>query len=111
MNVIQTPADERSSYFITIELLDEQQNRVTPVTLYWSLTDMNGNIVNSRDSVEVSSPAEANVITLTGDDLAVFEDAITYRLVNVWGTYYSPSAGQNVAFRQQIKFAIRPMIG
>ncbi|MEJ5360136.1 MAG: hypothetical protein WHT06_15860 [Desulfobacterales bacterium] len=111
MNVIQTPAEERSSYFITVELFDEQGNKVTPASLKWKLTDMAGNVVNNRSEVTVSNPADANVIALSGNDLAVFEDAITYRLVTVWGQYYSPSAGGNVDFRQQIKFAIRPMIG
>lgn len=111
MNVIQAPADERSSYFITVELYNEQGAKITPITFKWKLTDMAGNVINSRSEVTVSNPADANVIALTGDDLSVFEDAITYRLVTVWGTYYSPLANGNVDFRQQIKFAVRPMIG
>lgn len=111
MNVIQAPADERSSYFITLELYNEQGAKITPTTLKWRLTDMAGNVINGRGEVVVSTPADSNVIVLTGDDLAVFEDAITYRLVTAWGTYYSPLANGGVDFRQQIKFAIRPMIG
>lgn len=111
MNVLQTPADERSSYFILVEVVNEQGAKITPITLRWRLTDIAGNVINGRSEVTIANPAASNVIALSGDDLAVFDDATTYRLVTVWGTYYSPLANGNVDYRQQIKFAILPMIG
>jgi hypothetical protein len=72
---------------------------------------MRGNVINNRTQVEIMTPGATNTIPLTGADLAMFEDAITYRLLTVWGTYPSPSAGSDLAFRQQIQFPIRPMVG
>jgi len=63
-------AQEKSTYLVTFTFQDENGDVVVPATVVWSLTDGNGNIVNSLTD-QSETPASSITITLTGDDLQV----------------------------------------
>lgn len=63
---------------------------VTPLTMYWTLRDSGGTVINSRTAVEVTSPTDSETIKLSGDDLAIFTDEPSdrpRRYFRVYGTY------------------------
>ncbi len=62
-------AVEGSTYVVTIKFFDENGQPVVPNTAEWTLTDEDGNIVNSRDGVEIGSPDSTIEVLLGGSDL------------------------------------------
>jgi len=81
-------AIEESTYIITAAFTDEDEAAVTPnAGLNWTLTDRDGNIINSRDSVSLTPGTSVNVV-LSGDDLALPGDD-RVRIFTVEGTYDS----------------------
>lgn len=63
-------AQEKSTYLITFNFLDEDGDPVVPATATWSLTDDSGNIMNSLEN-EALTPASTITVALSGDDLQV----------------------------------------
>jgi hypothetical protein len=111
MQVIEEIAEEGSSFYPTVYFYDEAGSAMTPTTLYWKLTDMQGNVINSRSQVEVGAPSTSLTIALTGADLAILGDGIGERLITLWGTYTSVTHGAGQAFTFQAKFNIQPRVG
>lgn len=68
-------ADEGSSYVIAVVLRDENDFLAKPITLNWTLLDINDNVINSRDKVAIISPANENKIVLSGDDLVIIDES------------------------------------
>ena len=64
-------AVEESTVKLTITFTDENDDAATPTSINWTLTDGDGDIINSRDEVAVDVPASSIVLALTGDDLAI----------------------------------------
>jgi hypothetical protein len=106
-------ADEGSSFYLQFSFLDEQIPPVAfvPDTLFWALTDMNGNAINSRSSVTVSVPASTLSIALTGADLNLAGNDIGARLITIWGTWTSGTFGANQTLLFQAQFNVQPRVG
>ena len=104
----ETPI-EGGTFLVTVSFYDEKGNAVTPQSLKWTLSDMEGRVVNNRSEEEISDLSSTVDIFLTGDDLAVFEDDNTRRILTVWGTYNS-SHGNNLPLREQFIFEIEKLI-
>ena len=105
---ITTRAIEEGTCVITCAFSDEDGNAVAPNTLMWTLTDMLGNVINSREQVSVSSPSSSEDIVLSGDDLALQSTEVwteVKRLLTLEGTYDS-SYGSSLPFKEQIEFYV-----
>lgn len=111
MQIIEETAKEGSSFYPTVEFIDEDGAAFTPTTLYWKLTDLRGNVINSRSQVTVGAPSTSLSLNLTGNDLAVLGDNIASRVITVWGTYVSTTFGAGQAFSFQAQFNIQPRVG
>jgi hypothetical protein len=74
-------ATEESTYAITVSWYDESDNAVTPSAATWTLTDLNGNVINSRLAVAIGSLSTSNTIVLKGDDLAIGANGIDRQLL------------------------------
>lgn len=72
LTVLTTEAMEEGSYFIDVDFFDEDETAVVPNpnTIFWTLTDSNGTVINERDYESIAS-ASSIIIELEGDDLAV----------------------------------------
>jgi len=110
MIVLSTVANEQSSYWVTINFLDDDGTNMSTTTLTWTLTDLEGNIINSREDVNVAGPSYQETIELSGADLAVDGNDIVQRIMTLEGTYTSNTYGTGKAFKFQIKFPIEPVI-
>ena len=80
MIVLATVANEKSVYWITINFLDEDNNAMTPDVATWTLTDLKGNIFNSREDVSIVAPGSEETIELSGNDLVVDGNDIIQRI-------------------------------
>jgi len=111
MQIIEEVADEGSSFYPTVSFFNEDGGAFTPTTLTWKLTDMRGNVVNSRSAVVVGAPSTTLALELTGADLEVIGDNVVSRLITVWGTYVSATYGSGQPFSYQAMFNIQPRVG
>lgn len=102
---LTTEAVEQSTFVVTVSFTDETGAPVTPnAGLAWTLTDRQGNVINSRSAVAIT-PGESVEIVLGGADLETGEsDAL--RLLTVQGTYNS-NAGTNLPLAEEVEFYVR----
>jgi hypothetical protein len=100
-------AVEESTYVVAVAFLDEVGDEVIPETIVWSLTDLDGNVINSRSDVEVSPTAASINIVLSGDDLAI--SSTLDRVVTVEATYNS-AYGVDLPLRAAAKFSIENLV-
>lgn len=107
MTVLTDKAQEEGTYIITLTYYDEDNNAVTPNTVTWDLTDVNGKVINSRSSVSISSPSTSNDVVLQGDDLRIIRKDRLGRRMTVEYTYDS-DAGSDLPGKAEIYFEIEP---
>jgi hypothetical protein len=62
-------ATEGGSVFVTAEFTDRNESDVVPNSITWSLTDEDGDIINSREDIAIVTPAASVTIEISGDDL------------------------------------------
>lgn len=105
MDELDSRAVEKSTYAITLTFTDSTEQSVSPDTLSWSLTDLDGNIINSREDVTVSSPSSTETIVLSGDDLAIPNRSKRERILSAEGTYTS-DLGSGLPIKESVKFII-----
>jgi len=108
---LTTHAKEKSTYIITASFTDEDDAAVAPKTLTWTLTDDQGDVINGREDVEVSSPSSSEDIVLSGDDLALQsgETSRGVRILTVEGTYDS-DAGSDLPLNDEIRFIVDGLV-
>lgn len=86
-------AIESSTYVVGAAFYDEDGDLVVPVSIQWSLEDMDGNAVNSRTDVVVDPPDSTIDILLSGNDIPgqVGGELITggYLYLTIEATYNS----------------------
>jgi len=106
---ITTKVEEESTAIFQVAFKDEDGNAVMPDSVYWKLTDSDGNVINSRSAVSVT-PGLTVDITLSGDDLVVIsgKGSNKMRVITVWGTYDS-DLGLNLPFKDSCKFFIKDL--
>lgn len=106
---IQTPkATEESTFVITVVFKDEDGTLVIPVSATWSLSTIDGTIINERDSVGIS-PASSVDIILSGDDLQILEADSLSRVLTIEGTYNS-ALGSSLPIKDEIYFSIQNLV-
>lgn len=99
-----TAANEESTFFVTVEFLDEDGAAITPTSIKWSLRNGGGAIVNDRvDQAETAAPSVT--ITLKGDDLKYSEG--TYRFLTVEAVYGASA----LPLVDELKFEIKDLVG
>ena len=104
--LITTEALPNNTIGLTLNFTDEAGSAVVPnAGNVWSLTDTQGNIINSRSDLDITE-ASSVTIALTGDDLAatgVYDDGI--RFVVVEGDYDS-DLGNGLSLNATHQFVI-----
>ena len=100
---------ERSTLALVASFRDENGELITPSIITWSLTDGDGNIVNSRAD-ESASPANTIAIVLSGDDLAMTAGDDGRRQVVIRATY-DGDLGDDLPITGMIEFTVRNVPG
>jgi|WetSurSiteA1Bulk_404760.scaffolds.fasta_scaffold96647_1 hypothetical protein len=110
---IKTPvAIEKSSYVVNVAFEDENGNSCVPIYANWTLTDMDGTIINSRNAVGISNNELANNISiaLSGNDLALSNNNAVRsekRIFTIRGNYSSTYG--TLPFTDQVIFTVQPL--
>lgn len=98
-------ATEQSTYVITLSYLDSAGSAVTPDSVTWTLTDLDGTVINSREDVAIGSPSTTNDIVLSGDDLQIGTNDNGGRIITIEGVYDSDE-GNNLPLKEVAKFYV-----
>ena len=104
---LSTPAQEGSTYFISITHKDEGGTIQTPTSIHWSLSNTDGTIIGELTNVNVpggdigEAPTPTS-IKLSGDDLEIIGVAGTedeaIRIFTVKSVYGGNTSYQSVTF-------------
>jgi len=86
MHEIATPIPEGASATFTISWFDKAGAANTPASMVWSLTSLDGTVVNERSDVAITSLSTSNTITLSGADTYLWSKYSTKRVISLSGT-------------------------
>jgi len=103
---LETHAIRKGTYKITTAFTDAAGSAVTPTSATWTLTDVSGTVINSREDV-VMSPDTSIDTVLQGDDLDFQsgEDNSVERIFTV-EAIYSSDEGDDLPSNKEIHFII-----
>ena len=102
--------DEESTGGIDCAFEDEEDADVVPGSIAWTLTDLSGTVINSREQVAVAVPAASVTITLSGDDLALQSAEANREKVKrrfLVEAVYDSDLGDNLPLKASCEFSIR----
>lgn len=102
-------ATENSTYVIALTCYDEAGSAMTPTSCAWTLTDMAGNVVNSRSAVALTPSTSMKVVLLTGD-LDYGEPNLVGRFLTVSAVYTS-TYGTGLSLKDEFFIPIVPLRG
>lgn len=105
---LELVAFEESNYTILFTFKDEAGEAVTPNSINWWLSSLDGAIINSRANVSVDTPSASWYLTLSGDDLQILnKDAdIEKRYVTV-KAFYDSDRGLNLPLTTAVIFGVK----
>lgn len=97
---------EQSTVFFKCCPKDEDNNLVTPTSLYWDLTALDGTVIAYNQAV--SPLSDTMYIVISGTNLRILEGEDRYgeRLITFRGTYNS-TRGNGLPLNKQIKFKVQ----
>ena len=98
-------ASEEGTYIVEAAFTNSDGDAVTPETVTWTLTDLEGTVINSREDESIT-PASTVSIVLSGDDLALDVGVSYWREVTVEATYNSAEYGNNLPLKGVARFEI-----
>jgi hypothetical protein len=102
-------AQEEGTYVINAAFKDEDGADVVPDSATWTLSDEEGNIVNSRNEITITGLATSKDIVLSGDDLALTAALHgNTRVFLIEGTYTSTLGV--LPLKEQAKFDIENLV-
>jgi hypothetical protein len=107
--VLEDHANEYGTFGIEVSFVDINDTPLVPTSATWTLTDLNGTVVNNRNDIVFNPLASVMTIVLSGNDLAtigrqhdrlVFVDAIV-----------NSSLGNGLRVTNNVRFTIDPIEG
>jgi len=111
MQILPEQVRQESSAKVTASFKDASDgSAVTPASVTWSLMNLSGTIINSRDQVSIGAASEIE-IWLTGDDLQLLDETNEYELrkILVEATYNNGAAV--VPLKDEGQFAVYNLTG
>ena len=106
--LLTAQATEGSTFVVTVPFVDEDGTPVIPASIKWSLTDDEGDAVNSRTDVAIVTPAATIDIVLKGLDLPSPGDQMRSVYLTVEATYNS-SLGTGLPLNVQCRIEVLPL--
>ncbi len=99
-------ARQKSTYVVTAEFTDENDDSVIPNTINWSLLDEDEKIVNGRQNVPFTPPAASIEIFLSGNDLPVNSE-----LTVVVQAEYDSGTETDLPLKEAVRFDVLDLPG
>ena len=117
--LLTTKANEKSTYVIVASFTDEDGNAVVPSLIKWSLSNLDGTIINSRTQISYVTDngtgsggtlASSVDFILKGTDLAISgTEKEEIRILTVEITYDS-TIGTGLINKDEVEFSIYNLI-
>ncbi len=101
--------NEESSGAIGFSMTGLDKEPVIPNTFYWTLSDLEGNVINSRTAVS-ETPAAKTYVVLSGLDLVYVNGTDDTRKLTIKGSYDTLVGGvayPGLAYTAEYQFDIR----
>lgn len=103
-------AQEEGTFAVDVSFTDEDGDALTPDSVTWTLSALDGTIINSRQDVAISPDSTVTII-LTGDDLAIQSSTDNRRRrLTIEGTYTS-SLGSGIPLTAECEFMVANFVG
>ena len=108
---LELHADEKSTYRMTAAFTDSAGNASTPDVIIYTLTNVEGTIINSKEAVSVTPSTSVNII-LSGNDLAMQtgESGPVERVFTLEAVYDSSTDGNDLPLKEEAVFIIDPLL-
>jgi hypothetical protein len=101
-------AVEESTYIVRVSFTDDAGEAVTPNSATWTLSDADGDIINSREEVAITPLSTSADIVLYGDDLAIGTNGTERKLIVE--AEYDSSAGSGLPMKGEVTFYIDDLL-
>ena len=101
-----TPVKEKSTIKVTCAWKNAAGTAVTPDSATWTLTNEDGDTVNSRSEVSISSLSTTNDIVLSGLDLAILSATENGKRILTAEAIYDSDEGSNLPLKDEYTFYI-----
>ena len=106
--ILTEKAVELSTYAINVCFYDESSAAVAPNSLFWTLTDPDGTIINAQSMTAITSVQSSIDIVLQGSDLLISSGSLQSqedRVLTIEGNYNS-SLGNALPITDRVKFVV-----
>jgi hypothetical protein len=104
-------AGEESTLVITATFFDENDDPVTPKTANWTLSDLDGTVINTRSDVDLAAVLATEIdIALSGDDLALQNATDTGRRAFLVKSTYDSALGNDLPLNEETQFDINDFV-
>lgn len=103
-------AGEESTLVITATFTDENGDAVTPQTAKWTLSDLDGTVINSRTEVAIGSLASEVDVVLSGDDLALQSTTDTGRRAFLIEATYNSALANDLPLNEEVQFDVNDFV-
>ena len=98
---------DKSLRTIVVAFTDDDDIAVTPTTITWTLTDISGSIINSRENVNVATPAAEIDVVLEGADVDYDDGEERVLTLKVVGNV---NAGNSKTWYDEVRFQIEDLL-
>ena len=105
--MLSVRANEEGTIVITAAVTDAAGAAVAPTTMLYTLTDLDGTVINSVEDENIGTPEASEDIVLSGDDLPT-DGSDRELLLLVYGTYTS-TEGAGLPFNEQVRFWVNDL--
>lgn len=90
-----------------ITIVDESGDPLIPTAAKWTLTDLEGTVINLRQDVAITPLASEMVVLLSGDDLPIVDDSNEYELkLFTFEGEYDPGDASAAPIRESGEFPV-----
>jgi len=100
--------NEKGLLALTATYKDHTGTAVTPATMTWTLTDVNGSVINSRSAVAIASISTSNTIALSGSDLAT--SGSNRDLICTFQGTYNHALGSALTMKESVRFTVENLV-
>ncbi len=100
--MLEVRANEEGTIVITATVTDASGTLVNPDTMFYTLTDLDGTVINTVEDTEIVGATSSEDIVLSGNDLLT--SGSDRRLILLtYGTYTS-TEGAGLPFNEEVGF-------
>jgi len=106
--ILTEKAVELSTYAVNVSFYDESSVAVEPNSLYWTLSDPDGSVINAQSMTAITSVQASVDIVMASLDLQISSgstQAEEDRVLTIQGNYNS-SLGNALPLNDRVKFKV-----